>query len=92
MSELIESISNLQMSKLSTIIFMTLLLTACADNEDQSMVKKLKDLEKQTNEKITTKTAAEIVDSVKAKHGDSVTYVSEIYVSFEKDSVKKPTK
>ena len=69
-----------------------MLLTSCADNEELSNEQKLKIVEKEMQDKLSNKKAAKLLDSAKSKYGDSVNYVSDIYVSVEKDTLKHQDK
>lgn len=80
------------MSKLYTIIGLIMLLTSCADNEALLHKQKVKLVEKEVGEKLSHKNAAKLLDSAKAQYGDSVNYVSDIFVGVVKDTVKHQNK
>jgi len=77
------------MSKLYTAIVIIMLMTSCANNEELSNEQKFKIVEKEMQDKLSDENAAKLLDSMKAAYGDSVNYVSDIYLGAQKDTLKR---
>jgi hypothetical protein len=77
-----------QTDKLYTTIGIIMLLSSCADNGELSIEQKQKIMEKEIQEKLSEKNTAKHLNRAKAMFRDSINYVSDIYVSVVKDTVK----
>lgn len=69
-----------------------MLLTSCDDNGELFNEEKLKIVKNQMQEKLSNEKAAKLVDSVKAIYGNSLNYVSDVFIGVATDTTIRATR